>query len=162
VSRTRALVLGGGGVDSRGSDSHWVTLDELFARQLNPDGESGELAPPIDVANVATMFIEALWRATSPVGLRQAIGVAALATVTVEESARRAVIEHRLPRTRAEHRVDHATLHRISVVMISPVTRFRYRRWVAMLGSVTMKSLRPSPTIPTSSSSQSPMSNMLT
>ncbi|MCU1391698.1 MAG: patatin [Ilumatobacteraceae bacterium] len=72
-------------------------FDALFARQLVPTDQSGEIAAQLDIEQIAAMFGDALRHASSPLELRAAIGHAALAADTVPESTRRAVIEHRLP-----------------------------------------------------------------
>lgn len=73
-----------------------ASLEELFARQLVPADQSGELMAVLDLEALTAMFGEALRVAKTPVEMRAAIGRAALAADTVPEPARRAVIEHRL------------------------------------------------------------------
>ncbi|MDT5069885.1 MAG: hypothetical protein QOK02_6040 [Mycobacterium sp.] len=76
--------------------SSGVGLDELFARQL--DGESHEIDPGVDVDDIAALFVTAMMTpgATTEQKL-QRIGAIALATDTVAERVRRAVIAQRLP-----------------------------------------------------------------
>ena len=138
MPRSKALVLGGGGVagiawelgllagladegvdvtdadliigTSAGSAvaaqiTGAATLEALFARQLVPAEQSGELMAELDIEALTAMFGAALRVAKSPAEMRAAIGRAALAADTVPEPARRAVIEHRLPdHTWAAHR----------------------------------------------------------
>ena len=74
-----------------------ASLDGLFARQLVPAEQSGELMADLDLDALLAMFGSALRAAKTPAEMRAAIGQAALAAETVPEVARRAVIEHRLP-----------------------------------------------------------------
>jgi NTE family protein len=71
-------------------------LDELFARQVAE--ESHEIDPGVDVEDIAALFVTAMMTpgATTEQKL-QRIGAIALATDTVAERVRRAVIAHRLP-----------------------------------------------------------------
>jgi NTE family protein len=73
-----------------------VGLDELFARQ-NAE-ESHEIDSGVDIDDIAEMFVAAMMTtgATKEQRLQQ-VGTIALATDTVAEPVRRAVIEHRLP-----------------------------------------------------------------
>jgi len=74
-----------------------ASLDALFDRQLVPTDQSGELMADLDLDGLTAMFGDAVRDASTPDEMRAAIGRVALATATVAESARRAVIEHRLP-----------------------------------------------------------------
>ena len=71
-------------------------LDELFARQVAQ--ESHEIDSGVDIEDVAALFVTAMMTpgATTEQKL-QRIGAIALATDTVAERVRRAVIAHRLP-----------------------------------------------------------------
>jgi NTE family protein len=71
-------------------------LDELFARQV--EEESHEIDSGVDIEDVTALFVTAMMTpgATTEQKL-QRIGAIALATDTVAERVRRAVIAHRLP-----------------------------------------------------------------
>lgn len=71
-------------------------FDELFARQVAP--ESHEIDPGVAVEDITALFVTAMMTpgATTEEKL-QRIGSIALATDTVAERVRRAVIAHRLP-----------------------------------------------------------------
>jgi NTE family protein len=104
--------LAAGGVDVTGADlvvgtsagstvaaqvTSGVPLEDLFDRQLEPPGRSGELTAPFNLASLEHFWIEAVSTTASAMELRQAVGAMALATDTVPEAARLAVIAGRLP-----------------------------------------------------------------
>lgn len=124
---TRALVLGGGGitgiawmtgllaglaeagVDLTSADvvvgtsagsvvgaqiRSGVPIEELYAEQLRD--ATGEIAAGLGMVAIARFVIASMWPGDGRSG-RARIGRAALATRTVPESERRAVIEQRLP-----------------------------------------------------------------
>jgi NTE family protein len=71
-------------------------LDELFARQTAE--ESHEIDPGVDVEDIAALFVTAMMTPGATMQQKlQGIGAIALATDTVAERVRRAVIAHRLP-----------------------------------------------------------------
>ena len=74
-----------------------LALDELFARQAEPARQSAEIAADIDLAKFAEEIAAYLAGAASPADTLRRIGTYALEAQTVPESARRAVIESRLP-----------------------------------------------------------------
>ncbi|KAA1248250.1 patatin-like phospholipase family protein [Mycobacterium simiae] len=69
-------------------------LGVLFDRQLATT--SAEIDPGVDIGAITELFLDAL-REPGAVGRLQRIGAVALATETVPESVRRAVIAERLP-----------------------------------------------------------------
>jgi NTE family protein len=71
--------------------------DAMWARQVDPDQQADELYASVDLDEMATRFGAAVAGATSEESLRAAIGAMALATETVPEDVRRAVIASRLP-----------------------------------------------------------------
>jgi NTE family protein len=75
-----------------------AALDELFARQLSEEAGSHEIHPGVSLESLTEVFLDAVSvpGATTTQKL-QRIGAVALATGTVAEPVRRAVIEHRLP-----------------------------------------------------------------
>jgi NTE family protein len=75
-----------------------ASLDELFARQLSEEAGSHEIHPGVSLESLTEVFLDAVSvpGATTTQKL-QRIGAVALATDTVAEPVRRAVIEHRLP-----------------------------------------------------------------
>ena len=105
--------LADGGVDATGADlvigtsagstvaaqitSH-LSLEDLFARQVDPAQSSGELTAPSSLAGLEQFFVEAVAATSSVLELRVAVGAMALKTDTVPEQARLAVIAGRLPR----------------------------------------------------------------
>jgi NTE family protein len=74
-----------------------LTLDELFARQAESARQSEEIAADVDLAKFAEEIAACLAGAASPADTLRRIGTYALEAQTVSESARRAVIESRLP-----------------------------------------------------------------
>lgn len=73
-----------------------VGLDELFARQIAET--SAEIDSGVDIDEIAELFIAAMSAPDASHELKlQRIGAVALATDTVAEPVRRAVIEQRLP-----------------------------------------------------------------
>jgi NTE family protein len=95
--RTADLVVGtSAGATVGAQATSGVPLDELFARQLAPPEESGEIAVPLDGAELVAMFSAAVRGAPTPRDAR--VAVAALpAPASADPVARRAVIERRLP-----------------------------------------------------------------
>ena len=104
--------LADGGVDVTGADlvvgtsagstvaaqiTSGVSLEDLFARLVDPDGRSGELTPPSDLASLEQFWIDAVSSTSSALELRKAVGALALETDTVPEGARLKVIAGRLP-----------------------------------------------------------------
>ena len=71
-------------------------LESLCARQLVPAEQSTELAVEFDVEAIANVVITALTEGLDAQQMRVRMGAFALATDTVPESVRRAVIEARL------------------------------------------------------------------
>jgi NTE family protein len=83
---TVAAQLGGG-----------LSLTELYARQTDPALQSAEIMAEIDMAEFGEQFERYMKGATSQREIMRAAGAWALATRTVPEARRRAVIESRLP-----------------------------------------------------------------
>lgn len=76
--------------------SSGLSLDELFARQIDP--VTYELNSGVDIDDIAALFIDAMTVPdTTKEQKLQRIGAIAAAADTVAEPVRRAVIEHRLP-----------------------------------------------------------------
>jgi NTE family protein len=73
------------------------SLAELYARQTDPALQSAEIMAEIDMADFAEQFERYMKGATSQEEIMRAAGAWALATQTVPEARRRAVIESRLP-----------------------------------------------------------------
>jgi NTE family protein len=76
-----------------------LSLDELYARQVEPALQSAELMAELDVERFGAQMAGALRGAASKAELRRAVGALALEAQTVPEAKRRAVIESRLPST---------------------------------------------------------------
>ncbi len=72
-------------------------LDELFLRQSDPALQSVELSAQVDMEKMTADFANALRGARDATEILQRIGALALATPTVAESERRAVVFSRLP-----------------------------------------------------------------
>ncbi|MDQ1361354.1 MAG: hypothetical protein QOJ44_1731 [Acidimicrobiaceae bacterium] len=105
--------LADGGVDATGADlvigtsagstvaaqitSH-LSLEDLFARLVDPAQSSSELKAPSSLAGLEQFFVEAVAATSGVLELRVALGAMALKTDCVPEVARLAVIAGRLPR----------------------------------------------------------------
>ncbi|MCR6489671.1 patatin-like phospholipase family protein [Amycolatopsis sp. OK19-0408] len=74
-----------------------LSLEELFARQVDPARQAPEIPAEIDFEKFAADFGGAVTGATDPAEIRRAVGKLALAAPTVPEAERHAVIEARLP-----------------------------------------------------------------
>nr|WP_208411566.1 patatin-like phospholipase family protein [Mycolicibacterium fluoranthenivorans] len=72
-----------------------AALAELFARQIAD--QSHEIDSGVDIDQISAVFLSALSEPGSPQERLRRIGAIALATGTVPEAVRRAVIAHRLP-----------------------------------------------------------------
>ena len=74
-----------------------LSLEELYARQTEPALRAAEIMADVDLESFGARMAELLRDVTTAPEVQQAIGKFALDTATVSESARRAVIESRLP-----------------------------------------------------------------
>jgi NTE family protein len=74
-----------------------TAADSMWGRQVDPDLHAGEIFASVDLDEMAERFGAAVAGTSSEEGLRAAIGAMALATETVPEDVRRAVIASRLP-----------------------------------------------------------------
>ncbi|WP_312032875.1 patatin-like phospholipase family protein [Actinomadura latina] len=76
-----------------------LPIGELFERQADPALQNRELVPSGDVtvADFAEIWMRIVEENDDPAAVRRAMGARALAAATVDEVARRAVIEARLP-----------------------------------------------------------------
>ena len=76
-----------------------LPIEELFARQADPALQNRELVPSggVTVAEFAGLWARLAEDNPDPAAIRRGLGARALAADTVEEAARRAVIEARLP-----------------------------------------------------------------
>ncbi len=74
-----------------------LSLDALFARQVDPALQAREIAAGLDLDQVAADWAELMAGATSAQDALRLVGAYALAAGTVPEAERRAVIESRLP-----------------------------------------------------------------
>ncbi|MFC0040432.1 patatin-like phospholipase family protein [Actinomadura rayongensis] len=74
-----------------------LSLDELYARQADPDAPNHELTPPVAIAEVWETVVRLQREHPEPGDLRRAVAEYALKADTVSEEERRAVIEARLP-----------------------------------------------------------------
>jgi len=74
-----------------------LSLDALFARQVDPALQARELPAQLDLDKVAADWAEFVAGATSFEEALRLVGAYALAADTVPEAERRAVIESRLP-----------------------------------------------------------------
>ncbi|MEC3975781.1 patatin-like phospholipase family protein [Amycolatopsis sp. H20-H5] len=72
-------------------------LEELYARQVEPEMQAAEIMPEVDLANLGSGIAAIMQTATSELEIRRAVGRLALEADTVPEPERRAVIESRLP-----------------------------------------------------------------
>jgi NTE family protein len=74
-----------------------VSGDDMWAAQTDPAHQSAEIFAEVDLDEMAARFTSALAGATSAGAVRAQVGAMALASPTVSESERRAVIATRLP-----------------------------------------------------------------
>jgi NTE family protein len=74
-----------------------VTLDELYARQVEPGLQSQEIGVELDLETYGANLMEIFQGTDSPEEIRRRTGKFALDTETVSESDRLAVIASRLP-----------------------------------------------------------------
>ncbi|GHE85494.1 patatin [Streptomyces spiralis] len=74
-----------------------LTLEELYARQVDPALQATEIMAEMDLDRFAADLGAALGEATGAEDLRRRVGEFALRAATVPEPERRAVIESRLP-----------------------------------------------------------------
>lgn len=74
-----------------------LSLEELYARQVDPALQAAEIMAEMDLEKFAAEIGAAMGSAASVPELRRAVGRVALGTRTVAEPERRAVIESRLP-----------------------------------------------------------------
>ncbi|MFE9107385.1 patatin-like phospholipase family protein [Actinomadura geliboluensis] len=74
-------------------------IGELFARQADPALQNRELVPSggVTVAEFAEIWMRLAEENDDPAAIRRGLGARALATDTIDEAARRGVIEGRLP-----------------------------------------------------------------
>ena len=76
-----------------------LSLDELFARQVEPALQARELTAEMDLTKYAADLQPYMTGITSPGDMLRRFGQFALDATTVPEAERRAVIEGRLPST---------------------------------------------------------------
>ncbi|MDX2645866.1 patatin-like phospholipase family protein [Streptomyces sp. PA03-1a] len=74
-----------------------LSLQELYARQTEPELQSAEIMADVDLANFGAGIADVLQGAASVPDMRRAVGRYALDAETVPEAERRRVIESRLP-----------------------------------------------------------------
>ncbi|MEV7127295.1 patatin-like phospholipase family protein [Streptomyces sp. NPDC093260] len=74
-----------------------LSLEELYARQVEPSSQAAEIMAELDLESFAAQLGAALTSGDGP-RMRRAVGELALRAETVPEAERRAVIESRLPR----------------------------------------------------------------
>jgi NTE family protein len=74
-----------------------LALDELYARQAEPDRQAAEIGADIDLAKIGAEIGAYMTGATTPEETLRRVGAYALDAQTVPEAARRAVMESRLP-----------------------------------------------------------------
>jgi NTE family protein len=74
-----------------------VSPEDMWASQTDATKQSAEIFAEVDLDEMATRFMSALAGATSADEVRAQVGAMALATPTVPEAERRAVIGSRLP-----------------------------------------------------------------
>ena len=74
-----------------------LPLDQLYARQAEPDLQSAEISAEIDLAKMGAEIGAYMTGATTPEEMLRQVGAYALDAHTVPEAARLAVMESRLP-----------------------------------------------------------------
>jgi NTE family protein len=74
-----------------------VSCDDMWAGQTDPTRQSTEIFAEVDLEEMAARFMSALAGASSQEQVRAQVGAMALATKTLPEAERRAVIASRLP-----------------------------------------------------------------
>lgn len=74
-----------------------LSLEELYARQAEPERQAAEIMAEVDLEDFGTQLGALLQGASTAAEMRRAAGRFALDAETVTESERRAVVESRLP-----------------------------------------------------------------
>ncbi|MEV7345871.1 patatin-like phospholipase family protein [Streptomyces sp. NPDC093544] len=74
-----------------------VSLEELYARQAEPERQNAEIMVEVDLESFGAQLFELLQSSSTTAEMRRGAGRFALDAETVAESERRAVIESRLP-----------------------------------------------------------------
>jgi NTE family protein len=98
VSRGADLLIGtSAGATVAAQVGSGTPLDDLYARQHDPDRQTAEIPADIDAGGFAAQWQEFIANASTPQETLLAVGKLALAAVTVPEARRRAVIASRLP-----------------------------------------------------------------
>jgi NTE family protein len=93
-----ALVIGtSAGATVAAQIGSGLGLGELLARQTDPALQSAEIVVELDMAEFGEQFGQYMAKANSPEEMLRQAGAFALATRTVPEARRRAVIQSRLP-----------------------------------------------------------------
>lgn len=111
-----------------------LSIEELYARQVEPDLQSAEIAVHVDLDGFAAEISGVMQDASSIAEMRRAVGAFALAAATVPEPERRAVIESRLP----SHEWPARTLKLVAVDAESGAPRvFESAAGVGLIDAVT-------------------------
>jgi NTE family protein len=97
VTRTDLLIGTSAGATVAAQIGSGLALDELLRRQTDPALQAKEISVDLDMESFVAGFTSAVDGVTSAAELRRRTGEFALATETVPEAERRAVIEARLP-----------------------------------------------------------------
>jgi NTE family protein len=97
VSAAELLVGTSAGATVAVQLGHGLGLDELYARQTDPELQATEIMVELDAASFAEQIAAVIGTATTPPEVRRAVGAFALNAETVPEAERRAAIESRLP-----------------------------------------------------------------
>jgi NTE family protein len=77
--------------------AHGLGLEELYARQVEPELQTAELAAEVDLASFGAQMAALRQNTATLAEMRRAVGRFALDAATVPEPLRRAVIESRIP-----------------------------------------------------------------
>ncbi|MFI9611023.1 patatin-like phospholipase family protein [Streptomyces sp. NPDC052023] len=93
-----------------------LSLEELYTRQAEPASQATEIAAKVDLAHYRAHLTDVLQSDGALPGMRRALGRFAMAAETVSETARRAVIESRLP----SH--EWPTTHTLRIVTVDAET----------------------------------------
>jgi NTE family protein len=93
-----------------------LSLEELYARQTEPELQSAEIMADVDLANFGARIADVLRDAATVPDMRRAVGRYALDAETVSEAERRRVIESRLPS------LDWPTARAVRIVVVDAET----------------------------------------
>jgi NTE family protein len=97
VTRADLMVGTSAGANVAAQLGSGLSLDELYARQVDPARQVAEISSDVNLESFGADLAALLGGVSSIAGMRRAVGRYALEAVTVPEAERRAVVAARLP-----------------------------------------------------------------